>query len=156
MPNNLGEDGASCVPIPDIFILGAPHNPVHYHTRVFLWIALHWIAGYQVGCVVWVSLKRKICFACAVVYFMLCGGRVRFGGAWNGVVWYGVHGSVETAGMMWSSVDQCGPVHCSVVVWRQQVWCGPADTWRVYIGPSLSTVSTLTHLRILQNNLILI
>ena len=41
MPNNLGEDGASGVPIPDIFILGAPHNPVHYHTQIF-----HWIAGY--------------------------------------------------------------------------------------------------------------
>ena len=62
------------------------------------------------------SLKRKICFACAVVYFMLCGGRVRFGGGWHGV-----HGSVETAGMMWSSVDQCGPVHCSVVVCRYDV-----------------------------------
>ena len=47
MPNNLGEDGASGVPIPDIFILGAPHNPVHYHTQIF-----HWIAGYHVSRVV--------------------------------------------------------------------------------------------------------
>ena len=65
MPNNLGEEGASGVPIPDIFILGVPHNPVHYRTQIF-----HWIAGYNVGRVVLVSLKSKRGLACAMVYFM--------------------------------------------------------------------------------------
>ena len=67
MPNNLEEDCASGLPIPDIFILGAPIILVHYLTQIF-----HRIEGYLLygPCCILV-FKTRVMFCSGIFYVVL-------------------------------------------------------------------------------------
>ena len=67
---------ASGVPIPDIFILGVPHNPVHYRTQIFQGIAIEC----ESCCMGFMETKNMFYF-CNGTYI---GGKV--GGGWYGIV----------------------------------------------------------------------
>lgn len=83
MPNNLEEDAASGVPIPDIFILGAliiqctTNGSTMYGVCVYTGLdGILWSCYNECHC----NVK------CAVICIMLWGRMVRFGGGWHGVV----------------------------------------------------------------------
>ena len=90
MPNNFEEDCASGLPIPDVFILGAPIIPVRYHTQIFQNISGHISCGSC--CMLVIETQDRFRF-CSTVFIMLCYIMTwgRFGGGWLGVslIWYG-------------------------------------------------------------------
>ena len=84
MPNNLEEDAASGVPIPDIFILGAliiqctTNGSTMYGVCVYTNISPDWM--------VFCGSFYNECHCNIVICIMLWGRMVRFGGGWHGVV----------------------------------------------------------------------